>query len=252
MLSAIREEGEVSKDAVLNELKEQTRSSLNYVSPAPASNIVDVFPVSFMRRVPGLDVAMGVTAYQLADMAKAITLAALYSGRTTVKVAKLLQSGLTSLWKDKNSLPQDDTETARQTVRGALHAINNTPEKIGQLAMPAVVGTVKAMNKVRVNPYDALHGAGYGVVEGSIEIGADLGHAVRGTIGGTQEIVKALHLDEKAAIERSVHGMLEAAQVLGNQAVERVKTALPDDLNAENPALSRKEDDDQNTAEKTA
>src|SRR3990170_8318152 len=72
MLAALREDGEAGREVVLDELRAQTRSALQSVSSVTGPSFINMFPVSFLSRVPGMDVAIGVTAYQLADAAKAV------------------------------------------------------------------------------------------------------------------------------------------------------------------------------------
>ncbi|MDP2730052.1 MAG: MFS transporter [Dehalococcoidales bacterium] len=227
MLAAIREDGEVGREVVLEELRAQTRSALRSVNFVPEPNFVRVFPLSFLKQVPGMDVAIGVTAYQLADTAKTLMTAALRSGRTAVKVARELQNELTKLWESGVlEPPEHDTEVARQIARGALHAADETQAKIEKLAAPAIVGIARALDKTQVNPYDALRGAAYGIVEGASEIGADLARAATEAIAGARKTAQALHLQEELAIQQAAKGILEAAQTLGSKALSQVKEAL--------------------------
>ncbi|MFH1087473.1 MAG: MFS transporter [Chloroflexota bacterium] len=243
LLAAFHEEGEAGREAVLGELRAQTRSALQVVNSVPGPSFVGMFPASYLSRVPGVDVAIGVTAYQLADTARTVTLAALRSQRATVRMARTLQNGLTRLWKTGAAPPEHDTEIARQAARGAMHAVGETMAEVDQVVRPAVVGIVHALDEAHVSPYDALRGAAYGVVEGAGETGADVGRAATEAVAVAREIARALHLKEEEATQQAVRGALEAAQALGLQAVTQIKEALPNELMPE-PWTPRKEEDD--------
>jgi MFS family permease len=242
LLRAVREEGETGREVVLGELRAQTRSSLQWVSTIPGPNFVNMFPMSFISRVPGVDVAIGVTAYQLADTAKAITVAALHGGRTAAKVTRALQNGLNRFWKTGTAPPEHDTEVARQAARGALHAVDESPVEIEHLVSPAIVGIVCAMYEAHLNPYDALRGAAYGIVEGTGETGMDLARAATEAIAGARETARTLHLKEEEATQQVVRGVLEACQTLGPQAVGLIKKTLPNELIAESSAPQKEKD----------
>jgi len=72
-LTAVKEAGETRREIVLGELLAQTRASSNGVSLFPLQGIANMFPFGFLRKVPGIDVAIGVTAYQLGETGRIIT-----------------------------------------------------------------------------------------------------------------------------------------------------------------------------------
>jgi len=188
-----------------------------------------MFPVSFLSRVPGIDVVIGVTTYQMADTAKALAVAALRGRRTTVKIARALQTGLSRFLKNAGMLSHNDMEIARQLARGVLHASDETPAEIEQLAGPAVVGIVRALNKAGANPYEALRGAAFGVVEGSSETGMDLAIAVAEIVYGARDIAKELKLKEDEAVKQASRGILQAAENMEPLVLENIKLVLGTD-----------------------
>jgi MFS family permease len=230
ILAAIREEGEAGREVVLSELRKQTRSAIQSVTPLPDPSFLNMFPANFLNRVPGMDVAIGVTAYQLANTARTVTVAALHSGRTAVRIARSIQNELIQLWKTGVAPAEHDTEVARQVARGALHAVKETPAEIKQVASPVMVGIVSALDKASVNPYDAIRGAAYGVIEGASEAGKSLGQAATEAIAGARETARALQLNEEEASQHAALGVLDAARSMGAQAVDQVEDALPQEL----------------------
>ena len=70
LLGKIKEEGEVDEGVVMDELMTQTRTNLRSLNSVPGLSVLSHFPVSTLRYVPGipgLDVAVGVTAFQIAS-----------------------------------------------------------------------------------------------------------------------------------------------------------------------------------------
>ncbi len=74
VLSGIREKGEAESDVVMDGLVSQTRENLRVLTSVPGLSFVANFPVESLRRlppIPGLDVAVGVTAHQLSSTIEA-------------------------------------------------------------------------------------------------------------------------------------------------------------------------------------
>ena len=66
LLVALREEGEISREAALADLMAGAGPMVRAVSSVPGLSMVSAFSYGYLRRIPGADVAIGVTAYQLA------------------------------------------------------------------------------------------------------------------------------------------------------------------------------------------
>lgn len=230
MLAALREEGEADRDVVLSELRAQSSTIFQSVSPVLGSNFLNMFPLSLLNRVPGMDVAIGVTAYQLADMAKKITAAALHGGRTTIRIARALQKGLAGLWKTGTESPEYDFEFARQTARGAFHAFDESQGDLGKLLPPAIVSIVTAMKKAHISPYDALRDVAYGIIEGAFETGKDLIDTSGIITDGARKTAQAFHLNQDNAVRQAALGALEAATVLEPRSAALIKATLPHGL----------------------
>ena len=75
-LATIREDGEATREEVMDELMAGAADMTRSVSSVPGLRLAAQFPYSYLRHVPGVDVAIGVTAYQLASTTRAATTAA--------------------------------------------------------------------------------------------------------------------------------------------------------------------------------
>lgn len=249
MLSSLREQGAAHRDAVLGELRAQSSSVFPSMNSVPASGFLNMFPLSLLNRVPGMDVAIGVTVYQLANTARNITLAALQGGRTAVKFARTLQKGLSALLTLGTSEPEDEREFTSQAARGAFQAIAETPGQPDKMIGPAILSIVRTMKKANKNPYHALRSAAHGIIEEAGESGSDLAHITDLIIAAAKETARSLSLDEHEAALQSARGALESAEMLGAPAVSIIKDSLPDDVATELASLREKENKKSETGE---
>lgn len=69
-LRSVHETGAARREIVLESLMTETRTAFRQVNPVLELNFLSMFPFSYLRKVPGVDVAIGVTTYHLADIAK--------------------------------------------------------------------------------------------------------------------------------------------------------------------------------------
>ena len=231
-LVAIREEGEASREVVLDALLAPMRHAVRPMSSVPGLNFLSQFPYSIIRRVPvpGLDVALGVTAYQLADMARTTTVAAVRGHRRVSGIAKALEKNLMSVWGTEKDMRTHAGEVARQSARGTMHAEKNTDLDVGHLARSAVMSIARTFGRARIVPREALRGAGYGVVQGVGETGADLGKATINAVEAAREVAGQAGLSEAEAAAYFAQGALDAAAAIGDEAVAQVKASLPRDI----------------------
>ena len=204
------------------------------ISTVAGLGFLSQFPYGHLRRVPipGVDVALGVTSYQIAEIARLATVATQYGRRTTAKFARALEDGLNGIWGAAEDARKNyGLEVAKQAARGSIHAIDKLAKAdVGQLAHQAVLGVTRALRHSRVDSKDALRGAGYGVVQGADEIHADLGEAALQAVEAAKELAAETGLSEEAAVAEIAKGALEAAEALGADAVEQLKTIFPEQI----------------------
>jgi len=231
-LVALREEGEVGREVVLDTLFAPMRHAVRPMSSVPGLNFLSQFPYSILRHVhvPGLDVALGVTAYQIADMAKTTTVAVMRGQKRVKRIARALEKTLTGVWGTAKDMHTHGSEVVWQTARGTMHAKENTDLDVAQLARSAVLGIASTFGRARMNPRDILRSAGYGIVQGAGETGADLAKAAVQAVETAREVAEQARLSEKEAAAYVVQGALEAAAAIGTEAVAQVMASLPEDV----------------------
>lgn len=230
LLTALREEGEAGREVVLDALNAPMRRLSRPMSSVPGLNFLTQFPFGFLRRthVPGVDVALGVTAYQIAYTARVATETALRSQQATAKVAKAIEDDLSEVLDKTEPGHAHGPDVARHAARGAIHALKEVAHDVGHLADQAVIGIMRAMEQSESTPEDNLRGAGHGIVEGAVETGADLSEAVCHAIEAAREVAHDLGLPEDEAAAQAIQGILEAAEAAGPEALAQVRACLPE------------------------
>jgi MFS family permease len=206
-LVALREEGEAGREVVQ-------------------------FPFGFLRRtrVPGVDVALGVTAYQVANAAKLATETAMHSQSTRARVARALGDDLSEVMAEAERKDLNVLDVVRHAARGTLHAVGEVAQDVGHLARIAMIGVMGASEHTQSDPEENLKAGGQGVRQGAVETGGDLGEVASRAIEAARDVARQIGLPEDLAATRAAQGILDAAEAAGPDAVARVKASLPKDL----------------------
>jgi len=111
-----------------------------------------------------------------------------------------------------------------------MHAKRNTDLDVAQLARSSVLGIASTFGRAQIAPQDALRGAGYGVVQGAGETGADIVKAAVQAVESAREVAEQARLSEQEAAAYVAQGALDAAATMGAEAVAQVKASLPEDV----------------------
>jgi hypothetical protein len=173
-----------------------------------------------------LDVAIGVTAYQLTDMARTAILTASKSRRTAHNITKDLENSIVKLSKHENVTGAQGIELSKHSARGVIHAVEKSTLEREHLLRPAMLGIVRALKRIHVDTNDAFFGAGYGIIQGAVEIQMDITEAAVEAVGGAGDAAKNLGLSPQRAMKSTTEGILAAAEAISPEAVDRLKNAL--------------------------
>lgn len=129
-LTVLKEQGEATRQEVLEALTAQTREMSRSVMGIPGLSFIAQFPYSRLRSVslvPGLDVAIGVTAYELASTTKTAVVAASRGGAAAADIASRVSHALAqAMERVEHRLLQElkeveegyASEVARHATRG--------------------------------------------------------------------------------------------------------------------------------------
>ena len=235
LLVALREEGEVSRDVALAGLMTSAGPMARAVSSVPGLNAVSAFAYGYLRRVPGAEVAMGISAYQLASSTQA-AVAAASGGRLLVgEVARRVGGALDAAIDEVGDVTGQGLELARHAIRGAVQ-VGGPSDPVGRVVRGAVLGTIRTLEGQQVPAQQSLRGAGYGAVQGAVESGGDPGATAVAAVGAARELASELGVMNAEAAAVMAAGALEAAAAAGEDALAAVRDALPDELTGAQPA----------------
>jgi MFS family permease len=232
LLAGIREEGAADREEAMEELIAQTRDNLRLMNSVPGFNLMSHIPYghSMMRRIPGLpglDVAVGVTAYQLAVSTRDAVTAASRGGLTALNVANRINTAVSGAIRHAGDLGhQVGSEVARHATRGALQAVDVVSGNMAHVTRGAVLGTIRALRRHNVAPQDVLAGAMYGVIVGAGESGADIAEVAVHAVEGAREMAEELGLTQDQAAAEAARGVIDAARNFGPEAESRVRDAI--------------------------
>ena len=230
LLVALREEGEIPRDLALAELTSRFNPTMRAVSSVPGLGVASALSYGYLKRVPGVDVALGVTAYQVAASAQAAVESAARGRTLAGDVAQRVGGALESTMDNIEDVTDVGLDLTRQAARGAMHAGGQAAERLEDVAKASVLGGVRAAVGKRIRPDEALRGAAYGIVEGAIEAGTDPGAAADLAVEAAREVASELHLSEQEAIQLASHAALDAAASESSEASDIVRQVLPDDV----------------------
>jgi MFS family permease len=230
-LASVREEGEGGREVILEALYSPVREMSRPLSTMAGLGFLSHFPYGYLRRVPmpGVDVALGVTAYQIAEIGKVTTIAVAKGKGTAARLSKALGEGLSKVIGSNEITRKYGSEIARHAVRGSIHgSVEDAQIDIGKATHQAVLGVVLALQQSQINPREALRGAGQGIIQGTYEIKADIGQAVLNAVEAAAEFAPDAGLSEKDASEQIKKGIFEAAKSLGPEAISQLPASLYD------------------------
>ncbi len=230
VLAAIKEEGEVGREVILQSLMSPMREFSRPMSSVPGFTFLSNFPFGWLKRVhvPGLDVALGVTIYQIAEIAKAATSAAISGRKVTRRLANGLENGLSTTLGDKENVRIHGIEVTRHAARGAVHAVSEHPIDFEKVAAQVMEGVIRVTSQAGVKPENAILGASQGIIQGTVEVKADITLATIKTIETAMKIARRVGLTDERAAEVAVEGALQTAEALGPEVVAEVVEGIPD------------------------
>jgi MFS family permease len=229
ILALIREEGEMGREIILESLMSPIKEFSRPMSSVPGSTFLSNFPFGFIKKVPvpGLDVAIGVTTYQIAEMAKTATSSVIQGSRLTRDFVNALVKGLSTVWEDKEKVEKHGIEITRHAARGAFHVVDNEPLTVEPLVRQVMQGVTKAAIQGGVNPEDAIIGVSQGLIQAAAETDADLYKVTEQMIKTAKKLPSQTGVPEEVAVNKTIAGIIEAAETLEKKATSQVKEALP-------------------------
>lgn len=225
LLIPVKEDGELPRDSALKELSFASSAAMARVtSSVPGLSIIAGPSAAHLRRIPGFDVAMGVTAYQIAASTATAVRGATRGHLIARNASRGVASAIGVLIDQVGDIPGQALEFARHAARGA---VGEAGQSTG-LTRGAVIGTLRTLGGTEATPEELLEGVGYGAVEGALEGSAKPGEIVLEIIAGAKEMAQELGIDPERAVLLAAQGAIEAAIAAGPETLKAVRDALPD------------------------
>ena len=225
-LTTIREEGEATREEVMDELMAGAADMSRAVSSVPGLRLAAQFPYGYLRHVPGVDVAIGVTAYQLASATRTATAAAGQGATSADAIARTASEAVSAAAGPVAEIGDAGAEIAKHSARGVLNAANEVEASIETLAHGALIGASRAVGRSTASSAQAIEGAAHGIVQGAHEAGGSLFRAALGALESVSELSTMLGISEAEAHDTVAESALLAAEEIGPEAVDEVQRAI--------------------------
>ena len=230
LLVALKEPGELPRDVALAELLAHSTPARRALTSMPVLGALTSLSYGYLKRLPGADVALGVTAYQLAASTQAAVSSVGKSRSLARDVAQAVGGAVEDFADEMGYIAGSGLELARHATRGAVQVGDDLADQVGRVARGAVLGTLHAMTLPQFSPLEALHGAGYGAVQGAVEAGEDPAEVAVQAVQAAREMASEMGVAADDAASALAAGALEAAAASGEDALTAVRYALPDEL----------------------
>lgn len=230
LLTRLREEGAADREVVMRELMAGASPVLRAVSSVPGVTALSGASYGYIRRVPGADVALGVMAYELASSTQAAVASASRGRRLAADAESMVGRALALVADRMEDVGDHGLELARHATRGAMHAGDEFVDQLERVTRGSVMGALRTLNYLEVDPLEALHGAGYGSVQGALESEQDLAQVAGAVIEAARDVASELGLDEREAAAAVAGGMISAAEAAGQDNLDALRASLPPEL----------------------
>lgn len=231
ILGGIKEEGEAESRVVMDELMAQARENLQSLNAVPGIGFLSHLPIVRLRylpNIPGLDVAVGVTAYQIASSARYAVETLTQGGATAKQVQAHLSRTVARAAQETGGGARHGAEIAFGTAQEAVNAAARAGP--GRLIQAVVGGTLDALGRTAANPLDTVRGTVYGAIYGAQGAGVSVGSAVAQSIQAAREAASRLGLSEHEAAKYAAQAAVEAATELTGESGSEVREAVLNEL----------------------
>ena len=219
LLSRVREEGEATTEAVLDELRAQTRDNLRSLNSVRGLNYVAQFPAEGIRhlpKVPGLDIAIGVTAFQISATTKSMIDNIAKGGATARQLQTTASESVQQIIHDTRDVGSQGFQVAFGATHGAIMSLTEIGLDTSRHIEAAVEGTIRALGSSEANPIDVLSGAASGILQGASESGISIENARKSVIEIARASAEELGLTQTEAVEIARQAMRNADSELKN------------------------------------
>ena len=225
-LNAVHEEGESSRDAAMEELLSDSAGLARIVNSVPGLGMAVQVPYGYLKNIPGMDVAVGVSAYQIAASTRAAATAASRSRTSAERVSRGVGRVVTETVRSAGHVSDEGVRLAMHAARGAMHTVIETEQDLQSLTTGAITGTVRAVGRTTSDPLSIIRSAAQGIAQGAYESDMDMYIVAVSAMDAAREVATELGIDEDAAREQAIEGIMDAAGNMEEEAQSELKDAM--------------------------
>ena len=225
-LNAVQEEGASTRDAAMEELLSNSAGMARMVNAVPGLAFAVQVPYGYLKNIPGMDVAVGVSAYQIAASTKAAATAASRSRTSAERVSRGVGNVVAETVRSAGSAGDGGARLAMHAARGAMHAVIETEHNLESLTKGAVMGTVRVVSSTAADPMGIMRSAARGIAQGAYESDADMYVVAASAVDAAREMASELGVNEDDAAEQAIEGMLEAAAEMSEETQTELRGAV--------------------------
>ena len=225
-LNAVQEEGASSRDAAMEELLSNSAGMARMVNAVPGLAFAVQVPYGYLKNIPGMDVAVGVSAYQIAASTRAAATAASRSRTSAERVSRGVGNVVAEAVRSAGSAGDGGARLAMHAARGAMHAVIETEHNLESLTKGAVMGTVRVVSSTAADPMGIMRSAARGIAQGAYESDADMYVVAASALDAAREMASELGVNEDDAAEQAIEGMLEAAAEMSEETQTELRGAV--------------------------
>jgi hypothetical protein len=211
---------------VLDQLSAGVQEGFRSVTSVPGVGALAQLPLDFLRRVPGLDVALGVTAYQVRASVETAVAAAVRGAELMEDLSPRVSRTLSDLLTEAGQLEALGSDLARHTVRGALGEVGEVSENVEMLARGAVSGVLHALASGSADTREALTNTVYGAVLGAGDVGADVVEVALHSVAAARDSAHRLGIGPMDAEAQAIQAALNATASVAPDSADRLRETL--------------------------
>lgn len=251
LLTHIQEDDEKSRTAVVDELYVSSADAVRAINSVPGLRFVIEPPMRFVRQIPGVDTALGMTLNQLSSTIRA-TVATSQTGTESVRhIAPAVSDYLSRTLKGKKSLEAHAEDIAYHAARGATHAawdLDVESSQLIQVCMQSIAQELGSRMDTKGGTRRTLRGIVRGVMRGAYEVRQDLKDTAIVVYRAGMKVALEVGLTESQADRVVVSAMRYTSRRIGRRAARDIRAILTERKESPKPDPSMAQDDQGVTA----
>ncbi len=233
ILGKVREEGEVQSEIVMDQLMNETRENLRALNIVPGLGSAAQFPITGLRylpRIPGMDVAAGVTAYQLASSTKQAIETLTEANATAGQVQSRVNRAIADASLEAVDATRHGVEMAFGATEGAVRAAADVGVDAGTIIEASICGSLEAVAEAGGDPLDAVRGAIFGAVHSANSTSLRADSVLAHSIEAVRHTASHLGLTEEEAATHAIQAALEASENVAAESRAEIRDAAFQEL----------------------